>query len=339
MSDLTKKLLFIEGWGGSGKSVLLSLLDSHPNLFCSPVHDKLQYQLMQWKGNREEIFDIRDVRFLLASHGYYNIEANALRGSIPILLSSKKEDVLEVPFDLDFEKFETIWKDRVREEKKLTSSKIINAIYLSFRNSIEVTNLENIKYNCTMGDGRFHNVKGLLNKYLDSKIIYVKRSFDQVVATRIARKSPAGFPENMFNKSFIDVIFNAEIFELAAYEKNINKMRLKYPDRIMIIDFDKLVVDTNNIMIEVSNFLGIEFGESMLTPTLLNIELKNERIGYIGEVNDKPENYLSSSQIIVIKMIKFIASINANLSLFIVKILKKINYIRLYFIKKLKSWL
>jgi hypothetical protein len=337
MRSLAEELLFIEGWGGSGKSVLSSLLDSHPNLFCSPVHDKLQYQLMQWNGNSEGIFDIRDIRYFLASHGYYNIEANALRGSIPVLLSSKKEDALEVPFNFDFEKFETIWKGRVNRENKLTSNKIINAIYLSFRDSIRITHLENIKYNCTMGDARFHNVKRLLDKYPGSKIIYVKRSFEQVVATRIARKSPVGFPVSMFNKKFIDVILNAEIFELAAYEKNFNEMQFKYPDRMMTIAFDDLVMDTNNIMIGISNFLGVDFRESMLTPTLLNVELKNERVSYIGQVNDNSEDYLSSSQIIIIKMFKFIASINVNLSLFFVKVIKKVNYIRLYFIKKSKS--
>ena len=63
MSSNTKKeIINIVGWGGSGKSVLHSLLDGHPEILSDPIHTKIVDGFVSFNENDAAYNDIRAVR-------------------------------------------------------------------------------------------------------------------------------------------------------------------------------------------------------------------------------------------------------------------------------------
>ncbi len=69
-------LIQIDGWFGSGKSALCTLLDGHPDVFCSPIHD-YSYAAFLNQGDEFDWIKTRHIEILrkvLARTQYYRFE-------------------------------------------------------------------------------------------------------------------------------------------------------------------------------------------------------------------------------------------------------------------------
>lgn len=297
-------LVIIEGWGGSGKSLLLSYLDSHSDLLALPVHDKLPYDLLKLRSSQLNTLnsDIRHIRNTLSSHGYYNIEYNAIREQIPVLLSTEKDDTINVPFKFPFEKFESLWKAEAVAEKYFSREKLLDIIYTKF---FEVSEIEQQKTNSlsknfvSLGDARSCAPTKFLQEYPNSKIIYVKRDISELIGIRSNRQTPTGLAKGMFEKDFLSVILSAEVQKIIDYEHKIKSAQTNNSDRVLIVEFEALFDDRMHTLNNVQKFLDLP--SEKLFPTMMGYKLGDETQNYGSQKNDSVHNLLQPTKISYVK--------------------------------------
>ena len=297
-------VVVLEGWGGSGKSLLLSYLDGHSELFAMPVHDKLIYDFMMLRANDLHCKDqdIRHLRKVLSSHGYYNIEYNASRGVIPVLLSTKKDDVIEVPFKFKFEKFEKSWKSKILDNITFSRERLIELFYTSFLESVETKDykdISSINSFVTLGDARSCCPVRFLNTYPNSKLIYVKRSIPELIGIRSNRKTPSGLTRGMFEKDFLTVLLSGELQRIVDYEHKLNIAKNLNPTRVLTVEFDHLLLNRDKTLISIQKFL--ECSIEKLSPSMLCYSLGNDTQNYGTQKNDSVESLLSPGRILFIE--------------------------------------
>ena len=310
MSDNKHKtLIFVEGWGGSGKSLLLFYLDTFSSVKSMPVHDKIPYSFCQMTD--AELVKIPDdhriIRKFLQPLGYYNIEYNSRRKVIPFLASVEKNDVVEIPFELDHGDFENDWLNSIGLDKALDRLSLVNCIYDSFFNNINDMydkSSKDVRYYALMGDARSISPLELMTNYRDSKILFVKRPISDLVAIRSNRKTPSSLTPGMFEKSFISVIFSGEIQKIIQYENKIEKLKEKYPKNILVVDFKDMFEGKKVLLESISDFIGdVKYDD---VPTVLGYELVASKNSYHEKANDSADDILSNQQIRIVKLLEVI---------------------------------
>ena len=295
-------VILIDGWGGSGKSLLLSYLDSHPEIFAIPVHDKLVYDILKLnsKNLNTNDNDIRQIRRSLSSHGYYNIEYNATREVMPVLLSTEKDDILEVPFKFNFEEFERSWKRALLERRSFTKEEFIDILYEAFYQNVETKNVKTeLRHFATMGDSKSCSPQKFLENYPSSKLIYVKRDISELIGIRSNRQTPTGLRQGMFEKDFLSVILSAEVQKIIDYEHKIKSTQTNNPDRVLIVEFEELFDNQMHTLNNVQKFLDLP--SEKLFPTMMGYKLGDETQNYGSQKNDSVNNLLSPSKILYVK--------------------------------------
>ena len=134
-----KQIINIVGWGGSGKSVLHSLLDGHPEILSDPIHTKIVDGFVSFNEKNSAHKDIRTLRKHLEVRGYYNIEAIAFKKFLSIPLSSKQEDIITIPFSFDFYRFESSWVERLSRLEKWSADLIISILYEEYGKELNLS--------------------------------------------------------------------------------------------------------------------------------------------------------------------------------------------------------
>ena len=323
-------LIVIEGWGGSGKSLALSYLDSHPEIYAMPVHDKTHYSLLNLNPQRLklEYHDLREIRRVLDSHGYYNIEYNSIRGVIPVLLSTKKDDILPIPFVHNFEKFEEGWKRDLLNTQSNAPSNILKAIYKSFIRQTghkDSVNAESFTKVATLGDAKSKDPVDVLENYAFSKIIYVKRSIPDLIGIRANRVTPAGLSAGMFEKEFFDLILSGEIQKILKYEYQLEAISEDLSNRILIVEFDDLIINKKSVFHSITNFLKCRNFE--MYPSMLGYEIGREDDNYGTSKTDSGIELLSSVQLRIVKVLEYIGRLSYATNVFIYMSLRVIHFI------------
>lgn len=291
-------IILIDGEGASGKTVLRSLLDGHPQLSVLPTHDMIVDTLVSyppdvpWLAYR----DIPYLRRLLAASSYYQLEQLAVIGSIEFDISVR--DRMTVPFNLDFWRFEAAWMGQLAQQSTWTVPAIVAAIHRSY---------------VTVWEGRERQLVGnvgvgfddpatpgrLFEHIPDARLIYLHRSTEGVLAARARRRSSE---RDMFSVANDDLT----IEELLRRDK-VRKIRRRLdavyqlarerPDRVRVVAFDDLVLNTAQTMRRVADFLGIDNTPSLVVPTLTGHPLRSATGNtYVGRVLDRPEDLLSPAE-------------------------------------------
>lgn len=297
-------IVLIDGEGASGKTVLRSLLDGHPQLSVLPTHDMIVDTLIsyppdvQWLAYR----DIPYLRRLLSKSQYYQLEQLAVTGSIELDISVR--DRITVPFDFEFWRFEAGWVGEIARLRHWTVPAIIEAIHGSY---VAVTEGRGRAVKAHVGVG-FDDpaTPGRLFEHIpDARLLYLHRSTEGILAARARRRSSE---RDMFSKEN-DELTVEELLRRDKVRKIRNRLdavrRLagERPDQVRIIDFDDLVLNTAKTMRQVAEFLGIDFTPDLEISTMAG-HLIRSRAGdtYVGRVLDRPEELLSARQRTLIAM-------------------------------------
>ena len=296
----------------SGKGYLLSLLDDHANIEIYPYHK------FGFSSEIERFFNYLSKENYPVEKGYFNIDSDFIIpittfnnkiyeisygqllhyiikefDSMPYLLhshftkkcssysSDKDKSISNFSFDLFlfinlfFEKFNN------SNSNSYSIEQIDELLYQSFIDSMnKKTGDKIIKNNIALfGANGPHQIENLFNHYDNFKIIFIKRdplAISYANAKRILSKK-------ILNPS------EGSIFRLMRNSsKNIqNKINLanqcadKYSgnvEKIKIIEFEKLMLDTKNTMLDISKFLNIEFEEILTRPTMYGQSVGDNKI-------------------------------------------------------------
>lgn len=295
-------ILQIDGWYGAGKSVLNGLLDGHMEIASNPLHDATHMAFLM--NDIKEIYaskDIEALRRLLGKTQYYILEKSALLGESSISFGAGIE--CKTDFNFDFYAFDKLWVTELLQDDDWRPESIITHIYKKY--SYLLNDREDYKYFATMSWPLIDLQTNFFNAFPNSKSILVKRPIADIIAVRSGR-TPRDHngKDDFFAPGFDKLIKNGEIQKIVSYYKMFDKLCEKHPNSFFEVDFSDLIHNRRESMHRVSEFLEVNFSESMLQWTFLGKEVKHEGCSYVDKVNDSASNLLSKKQIDEIKKVQ-----------------------------------
>ncbi|MFW5983408.1 MAG: sulfotransferase, partial [bacterium] len=280
-------LLQVDGWFGAGKSVLWMLLDGHPNVFCSPIHDYSYCAFLNQSDNLDWVKTkhIEILRKALARTQYYKFEKVFRDGFMSFEFST--EEVLKIPYNVDYYKFDKLFIDRLLMKDKWTLNEIIETLYRAIWESQLKSgkNLDVPKWFASMGNPLFINEYENFPKiFPGGKSIQVRRSVEKIIATRSNRKprSEDFKTWTFFSDGFEKRIAEGEVEKILSYYDTYDQLVEKYPDVFIAVDFLDLVNNTEETIKKVAEFIGIPFHSNLLMASYQGKELIYKGKKYVG---------------------------------------------------------
>jgi len=299
-------LLQIDGWFGGGKSVLWTLLDGHPDVFCSPIHDFSfsafldQHDELDWVTTKHTEI----LRKILARTQYYKFEKVFLDGFVTLDFSS--EDRLRIPVDYNFYNFDYNFIKSLCGMKSWSIEKIIDMLYYALYK--DKSNNRNNKaqslYFASMSNPLFiDHYKNIPDLFPNGKSIQVRRSVESILATRSNRKPmPEDFKTKVFySDSLVKRIEQGEVEKIMSYYDKYDELEIEYPEKFFVVDFENITTQPEFIMNQVCSFLGINFIPAMKIASHSGKELICNGKKYIGEAHDTIDKLLSNEEIEMIE--------------------------------------
>lgn len=281
-------LLIIDGWFGSGKSVLTSLLDSHNLVFVNHVHDAT-YSIFY--DSTEHDSWIKDKDWEQVKKFLYQSDFNKFKLYYENRIHTMHFDAtryINFEYNIDFKEFENLFEENLKTEKIWSIEKIINILYQSY-STIALNENKQFKYYVTLSNPEiFESWNKIYKLYPNMKKIIIKRDIKDIVSARITRKSilikkPKNFQRNyLYRENFDIFIQNNELNSILNYYKQAEIFAEKYPNSFILINFDDLIYNTENTMRKLCNFLNIEFSDILLQPTR-----------YLESINKDGETFLN----------------------------------------------
>ena len=297
--------LLIDGFWASGKSILKSLLDGHPKLKVSPGQEAVFSAFARNKKLLKKLSykDLSIIRKILSDSYYYDLERYHLNNHSTV--------DWKFHVKLNFYQFETYWTKKVSELKNWNAIKIIEIIHTSL-----IKNFYNITYyksnkslKVFMEDNNFESHFFYLKNFKDSKLILISRDFGDVIASMINRKKKS----NIYHTDKFDEInnFNYLIHKKFLSFKNENNkiiaktLKKKFPGRVYICDFDKLIFNTEDEMRKICKFLKIKFNKILLKNTHFGkLTKRNDKKQILGKKIFEKKKHLSNAQIKLLNIIE-----------------------------------
>lgn len=301
-------MIFIDGYNASGKSTFRALLDGMQGIFVVPVQDALISAFAREK-NLEYIMVNRDLiglrRVLVTLSNYYMIEHYADVGRLN--LHASLDDIFYTDFKFDFPAHEQECFRQIKNLPAWTPANIINILYttmpLYWRNYH--ASVDTIKQIAIWDWHHQIAPKYFLDTFAEGKVISIRRPVEDILATKYKRKV---FAENFRSKyrekiKLLDAVKNNEASKVCGRHEFLEGLRVMHPERVLIIDFNALIENTEPIMREVCAFIGVPFS-SVATQVCMNghyLGDKNNRL-FLGRVNDRADTVLSREEKLLIDL-------------------------------------
>lgn len=287
-------LLQIDGWWAGGKGLLFSLLDGHPAIGTTLLHDATHMSFLS--DNNKEIFNVKDlnyVRRIIASKSeYYNFEKYFRLGYINTFFSSDVILKHNVPYN--FYEFDKQWVDELIVEEHWNEQIIVEVIYRVFNNLIDGKADKKI-FSC-MSWPRLENQKLFFDKFPCAKSILVKRPIEDIIASRAGRKPREATLNNHFSVGFERLIANGEVESVVDYYDFWEKLSVERPTQVLIIELEDLVCNREFAMFRIADFIGVDFEYTLLRATMNSSPIEFKGINYADQINDKAASLLSIDQ-------------------------------------------
>ncbi len=312
--------LIIGGYSASGKSTLCLLLDGHPRLRVSYFMEKFDRvltagldrirQASDMTGARgrnlkalfclqavDEIYNVHFITFrnLLELHSYLSIiEAESLVGETDS--GATGSAIHGMSFNLDFEGFQRLWKERLfLTDRVLSREDVLDILYdclfTSFRDVDWSHSDETMNVFCI--ENSLAPIELALADDFDAKFIIMRRPLKDMYAAFVERIS---YTNGLSNMREAEVRSREHWFRhpRLRIDRRIDELAARHPDRFMILDIADVVVDYRKTIPKIADFIGIEMDSILLRPTFHGREFP-ESAEYLGKVQDAEKKDLIST--------------------------------------------
>ena len=303
-------ICLIDGYWGTGKSTIRGLLDGHPELFVCPVQDAVigafsaEKELQGWLGCR----DIIALRRFLGNSGYYRYERFSDLGVMYFEFS--KNDRVAKPFNFDFHEFDKSWRSVLSRLERWTMQDITELVYravpkfwMDWKRELSA-----VKYYVSMDDNKPTCPSFFVENFSDGKYLYVKRLPEGILSTRAGRiihKDVYTSVKFTPDLTVLNMIRSGEVQRILSVQRQAEMLQQQYPDQVLVVEFEKFVVDPEETMRRVCAFLNIPFLDEMLRFSYLRKEVVGEYgEKFVGKVNDDPKEILTPKDFDAIQRIK-----------------------------------
>ena len=309
--------LLIVGWGASGKSVLLHLLDSHEDIGVLAIHDKILQRLFEidFSGPQSLAKDIRVIREKLRPKEYYNLEFISRQGKLPLILGSEVP-IIWKDLQFDFHEFERSWTQALSRAASWDLKIVKDAMYDAWLEILVANRLvasdRRPRYLASMGTARGFDFEKFRLCQPMCKVIFVERDPLDILASRDARQIVPG--AESLRRGLLRACFSGDTLKLLAFQHQARRAALSDPDRFLVVKFEELVLEPQKEMQQVSEFLEVAFSQGMTNPTFYGDDI-NDKTGVkmTGKINDRAIELIGSFTYevlsTILKIISFLAQL------------------------------
>lgn len=291
-------LLEVDGWQGGGKSVLTSLLDSHPAVFSSLVHDYSYRVFLRPESDWVQLLRRREaagLRSLLATTRYFAAEDAFLSGESVFDISSSVR--MRVPFEFDFYAFDQQVFRTLQSQDIWTPESITHLIYQCMAEKSGALQ-ESTRYFATMSVPTGPDSRRRFSvQFPNGKSILVYRDPRNILTTRANRSRLSDAKgDDGYAKEFSALLKNFELERIAEYYAIHRASQRRAPQKFFEVNFSDLVGDTATTMKSVAEFLQIEWDDVLTRPTRLGLPLEQDGVSMIGCELDQWDALLTADQ-------------------------------------------
>jgi len=283
---MNTKLCYVYGPHASGKGTLCRLLDGHSKIEVTIHHDAfpklLDTTFSVNRLNNEKIYS--ELRKALIKTRYYQLEDFAHYRSPRYAVSAENRVYENV--ELDFYQMDQDWTERIITNIKNTE--IIKEIFHSLFNNLEQSSYEKstCEYYVGMGDNKPNPMRKLLQQDKTAKIIFLHRDPRAVIAAKGSRPH---------KKDIEDYIMDGRIFKINNHINTAYRLKNDYPNQILIVSFEDLILNTESTMEKISDFLNLKLESVLYHPSFLGNEL-TPKSNYIGVIKDDWKELVSENE-------------------------------------------
>jgi hypothetical protein len=278
-------LAFIEGWPASGKTALWACLDCREEIFVEPLHVYALNSMfaLDFSSNKTRKLTIREVRKALSQTEYYKTEQYSYEGSFPISFGAGMTE--NATFKFDWKRFDSEFINSVTS-KAISAEEYIEAYIDCYLDSYHSGHFKGrVKTFVTMTN--YYDYKSLfrLRNIIDFKLIYVQRSYRDIIWSRTARKARPqdGKESHHFAPKFDYLMSLSEVQNIFAFDKfNRDKSNV-----YLTIELSELLKQTELSLKKVVSYLGIEWRQEFLLETR-DGSLISSRYKLTSHSNDVP---------------------------------------------------
>ena len=305
------KKIYIGGLAVSGKGLMKQLLDGHSQLCIIPFqgfilkwlvgYDFGQLEndsklLNPYRGSYYEslpFFTVKDNgrtyrvtfdEFIRNIYYYYDLYA-AYRAKRIWGVAAAGVDI-SVDFIFDYFSYEQEWFERLFEKHAdVSTEEFLDIIYLCFINNWKNSYVErDSEYAiATPLQNGINPIHWILKNTINTKMLLMERDcvgFSYALAKKDSLYFNKPLNSQLFSLSYVNT--------LKEYRDFIHSPAISDDPRVMVVDFEKLVLDTRKTMSKVADFLGIAFKDVLTIATLNKIPLETENRKFTGMIQEDP---------------------------------------------------
>lgn len=285
--------------------MLRGLLDGHPDVFSSPIHEVVPLSFMNEHDGNDWLSskDTEQLRKLLANPGrYFRIERFANNRSFQIDFSSQHRTY--IPFEFDFYGFDREVFYRLNCQNDWTINGIVETIYQTFAlflsNHIASNNSQHF---ATMGEPYEGYYDSFSTHFPSGKVIYVDRPTENIVATRCGRRpiSEDFRSKTSYATDIESLIGRGEVQNIELMRSKQMDLQSRFPRTFKVVTFEELVLNTTEAMVSVAEFIGIDYHPILSKYSFYGKEVTCDGKKYIGQELDRLEDLLSETEIQMVR--------------------------------------
>lgn len=283
--DDETRLLMISSPSRMGNHLLLSILDSHPQLPRIPGEDgflsfsffQANYDLKKYLVRVRDDHDLDYIRRLstnLFFDKWANLKKCYLKQEVPekysgvnIVNRPADIDFKDTVYDVNYDAYTGVLEDGLQAVNDGCFADYLNLytkalLQLDFEYSAEKNRVDGfISYS-----GMRSQVRWVLEHYRQSRLVTSIRPFETYAISHIKSRNK--------NSEITDELVQ-EAWE-HWYHKVIDYFYLKatYPEQVCLVSFDDLTKRTERVCRAICDFLDVPFSDSMLMPSIFGIPVK-----------------------------------------------------------------
>jgi hypothetical protein len=155
----------------------------------------------------------------------------------------------------------------------------------------EYIDSDNIKAMFTTVQNGITPIKWLLKNTSNSKLLLMERDgigFSYALANRRALRS-GNFYSHLYDFAIINL--------WKDFHRFIHSPEIQSDKKVLIVDFNDLVLNTSITMKRVSDFIGVEYEDILCKATLNGVSLESKEVRFTGKMNEDPHKSLSLKEI------------------------------------------
>ncbi|MBY8965046.1 sulfotransferase [Algiphilus sp. NNCM1] len=292
------QLLEIDGWQGSGKSLLWSLFDGSNSVFSSLSHEVFHYIFLNEPSALGLLTSGRmfEFRRLLTTTLHYKIEEMSLAGR-------RRQDfgggsVLEIPCEFDFYEFEREFFTTAATAGIVSPSGACAHYYQLMRAQSRSASLPTSPAYCAvmgLSMGGQKDYLRLLAAFPKMKVLQVQRSPKEIIATRKNRASEQATIQG-YGNSFGSAMRTFEYERIKLFHRRGAALEKLLPTRCKVVRFLDLLENTESTMRKIVEFLGIDYEDQLSLPSWNGVPLVLNGRTYLDSEYDSADQLLSARE-------------------------------------------